>query len=124
MFIDKKTLGSCSWGSLPAIGARLSSVSFDSFVSLRFSAPFSFLLRFYESSAIVMLRAVFCSVLVYVSVKGRIVYLVLLKSHNVLVQLFLGLRVGCLVIGVRVGEISSVKLKVRRVVDQELLRRS
>jgi len=60
-------------------------VPFDSFVSLRLSAPFSFSLCFYKSSAVVMLRFFFCSIFTYVPVKSGVVHLILLKSLNVLV---------------------------------------
>ena len=89
----------------------------DPFVLLSLSAPFSFLLPLYESSTIVTLRAIFCPVLIYVSVKGLAVYLIFFKGTDVLVQLFLAFRVGCFVKSVRVREIGSVELKVRWVVD-------
>ena len=63
----------------------LSSMSLDSFVFLRFSAPFSFFLCLYEDSAIIMLRAFLSPVLAYVPIEGWIVHLVLLKSCDVLV---------------------------------------
>lgn len=90
---------------------------FNPLVSLRFSAPFSFFLCFYERSTVVMLGAIFYSVSIYISVKGWIVYLILLKSYNVLVQLSLGFGVDCLVICVRVCQIGCVKLEVRWVID-------
>lgn len=98
-------------------------MSFDSFVFLRFPAPFSFFLCFYESSTVILL-SVFRSVLTYVSVEGRVVYLIFLKSSNVLVQLFFGFSVGGLVISGRVREIGSMELKVRWVIDRQLLWRS
>ena len=41
-------------------------VSFDSFMLLRFSAPFTFFLSLYEGSAITVLRTLFSAVLAYV----------------------------------------------------------
>ena len=97
---------------------------FDSFVFLCFSAPVSFPLRSYERPTIVMLIALFCSVLTYVPVKSWTVYLILLKSPNVIVQLLFRFEAPCSIKSARVREIGGVELKVRRVVDQQLLQRS
>lgn len=95
-------------------------MSFVSLLFLHFSAPISFFLGSYESSAVVVLRAVFSPVLIYIAVKGRVIYLILLERRNVLVQLFSRFRVGCFFVDVGVGEIGDVELKVRRVVDKKL----
>ena len=60
-------------------------MSFVSFSFLGCYAPFSFFLRFYESSVVTVLGALSCSVLIYVSIEGWVVYLILLESRNVLV---------------------------------------
>lgn len=101
-------------------GARLFSMPHDSFMLSRLPLPFSLSLRFYDSSAIIVPRAASYSKLIYVRIEGCAVYLILLESHNVLVQPFSRFRTRCLVIGVRVGEIGCMELKVRRIVNQEL----
>jgi len=60
-------------------------VSLVSLSSFRFSAPFSFSLCSYTSSAGAVLGDSFCLVLVHVLVNGWIVNLVLLESSDVLV---------------------------------------
>lgn len=90
----------------------LSSVSLDPFMFLCFSAPFSFLLCFDESSAVAALRDISSSVLIDVLIEGSVFNLVLLKSHDVLVQFFLLFGVGCFVVDVRVSQEGGMKLKV------------
>ena len=87
-------------------------VSLDSIMLLRLSAPFSFLLRFNKGSAIAPKIGVFSPELTYPFVKGLIVYLILLKIQNALVQLLLSLSIDDLVKDIRVGDISRMKLKV------------
>jgi hypothetical protein len=70
-------------------------------------APFSFSLRLYAGSAVAVFRAGFCSVLIYVFVKGGIVNLILLESRDVLIQPFFDFGVCYFVIGVRIGEIAA-----------------
>jgi hypothetical protein len=91
-------------------------VPFDSFVPLCFSAPFSLLLCLYDSATIIVLRTLFCSILTYVPIEGCIVYLVLLKSRNVLIQLFSTFGIGYSVKNVGICEIGSVELKIQWVI--------
>ena len=103
----------------------LFSVSLDSLLFLCFSAPFPLLLRPYHCSSVASwLVAFFASELAYVSVEGLAVYLVLLKSHNVLVQLLLALFTRSFIVSVRIGHVSSMVLKIRHVINQKLLYRS
>jgi hypothetical protein len=102
---------------------RLFSMPHDSFMLFGLSVPFSLSLRFYDRSAIVVPAHIFLSELFYVLVESCKAYLILLKRHDVLVQPFSDLRIRCLIIGARVGQIGSMELKVRWIVDQELLRR-
>ena len=87
-------------------------VPLDSFVLLRLPTPFAFLLRFYERSAEAALTDILTPEPAYSLIKSLIINRVLLKIHNVLVELLSSLRVGNLVKNVRVSEISRMKLKV------------
>ena len=87
-------------------------VSLDSIMLLRLSAPLSLLLRLNKSSAIAAKIGVLSPELTYPFVKSLIIYLILLKIQNVLVQLLLSLSISNLVKDIRVGDISRMKLKV------------
>jgi len=90
----------------------LSTVSLDPFMFLCLSAPFSFLLRFDESSAVAALRDIPSSVLIDILIESSVFNLVLLKSHDVLVQFFLLFGVGYFVVDVRVSQKGGMILKV------------
>lgn len=98
----------------------LFSVSFDSVLLLRFSAPVFFPLCLDESPAIVKLRTVLSPVLAYVSVERRIVYLFLLNGSDVFVEPFLAFSVSHFVERVRISDVCSVELEVRGTVYHEL----
>ena len=60
-------------------------MSLNSLSSLCFSAPVSFFLRLYTRSVEAVIWTGFFSVLIYISVKGWIIYLILLESRDILV---------------------------------------
>ena len=106
------------------VRGNLLSVSLDSFLFLRFSAPFPLLLRPYQSAPITTLIAFLAPELTYVPVKRWTVYLVLLQSHNILIQLLLTFVTASSVKSLRISHIGSVKLKIRQIINQKLLDRS
>lgn len=99
-------------------------VSFDPFVLLRPSAPISFSLSFNNGSAIVVLEGVLRSKLTDVPVESLKIYLTLLKRQNTLIQPLLAVRISCSVKAVRISEIGRMKLKIRRIINQQLFRRN
>ncbi len=110
--------------SAPTTGSNSFSVSSNSLLFLRFSAPFPLLLRPYHRPTKTALIAFFAPELANVSVEGLTVYLVLLQSHNILVKLLLALFARSLVESVRICHVGDVKLKIRQIINQKLLSRS
>ena len=104
---------------------RLFLVPLDPLMLLRLFAPLSLPLRLNHHPPILAgsWTTVF-TVATDISVEGRAVYLILLKSQNVLIELFLTLRVSRLVKRFRISKIGGVKQKVGGVVNQELFRRN
>lgn len=96
-------------------------VSFAPFSFLRFHAPFSFSLRFHRKSASPLTGTHPPTKSINVSVESWIVYLILFQSFNILIQLFPNFRSGSSVIRFSISKESSVKLKVRRIVNQKFL---
>jgi hypothetical protein len=93
-------------------------VASDSLILLRLRPPVSFPLCSDEGSPIpTWLRCRIYSKVAYVPIKRLAVYLILLKSHDVLVKLFLSFDIDHSVKSLTIREISSVELKVRRVID-------
>jgi len=62
--------------------------------------------------------------LAYVSVECGTVYLILLKSYNALVELPLSFRINDIVKRFRIGDVGSMKQKVRGIVNQKLFGRN
>jgi len=106
------------------VRGNLFSVSLDPLLFLGFSAPFSLLLRLYHGSPITTLIAFFAPELAYVSVERLKVYLVLLQIHKALIQLLLALFTASPVKSFRICHVSSVKLKIRQIINQKLFNRS
>jgi len=71
-----------------------------------------------------MLSAFYSPVLSNVSIKSCVVYLILLKGNDVLIQLLFDLSASCSIESVGVGEIGSMELEVRRVVYKEFFQRN
>jgi hypothetical protein len=106
-------------------GSCLFLVSSNPVILLGLRPPITFPLRPNRGSAIrARLRSSVRAVVAYVPVEGRAVYLILLKSHDVLVKLLSTLNISHLVKGLRIRDVGSVKLKVRRVIDKKLFRRN
>jgi hypothetical protein len=106
-------------------GGRLFLVPLDPLVFLRLSAPLSFSLCLDLQSAE---RAGGCpivfSVATDVPVESLAVYLILLKSRDAVVELFLTLRINSLVKRFRISEKSGMKQKVGGIINQKFLRRN
>ena len=97
----------------------------DPLVFLRLPTPFSLSLRLYrQSSEGTRGCPVVFTVATDIPVKSLAVYLILLKSHDAVVELFLALRVDRLVKCLRVSEISGMKQKVGGIINQKFLRRN
>jgi hypothetical protein len=105
--------------------SRLFPVTLNPLVFLRFPAPLSLPLRFDHHSSMGAWgwTSVF-TIATDISVECRTVYLILLKSHDVLVELFPALRINRFVKRFRIAEIGSVKLKVGRIINQKFFGRN
>ena len=91
---------------------------------LRLPTPLPLSLSLKNSPTIVMLKTVLRPKLTNVPVESRKIYLTLLKRQNTLIQPLPALRVSCSVKTVRISQISRMKLKSRRIINQQLLRRN
>ena len=104
--------------------SKLLLVSLNPLTLLRLPAPIAFPLRLYHGSTVHVRTSCVRTIMAYVPVESRTVYLVLLKSDNALVKLLPTFGIRSFVERFRIGEIGSVKQKVGGFVNQKLLRRN
>jgi hypothetical protein len=104
---------------------RLFFVPLDPLVFLCLSAPLSFSLRLdIQSAEGARGCPVVFSEATDIPVESLAVYLILLKSHYAVVELFLTLRINSLVKRLRISEKSGMKQKVGGIINQKFLRRN
>ncbi len=106
-------------------GSRLFLVPLDPLVFLRLSAPLSFSLRLdLQSAEGARGCPIIFSEATDIPVESLAVYLILLKSHDAVIELFLTLRINSLVKRFRISEKSGMKQKVGGIINQKFLRRN
>jgi hypothetical protein len=94
----------------------------DSFLLLRFHAPISLSLCLHGETVMSSFRHATSAVASHVPIESLRVNLVLLKIFNVQVQVSFSISPTGIVKQIRINEVGCMKLKIRRVINQQFFR--